>query len=507
MAKIFSFQESMNASRLTTVILVSVCGVVSACEFIVSTEDTGSGGVPSTSGGASSLSGSAGAAGGFSATTASGGLSASNSSTGGASACAGLGGSPPADAGAETSVIERSTLAYDLAPVVSANAQSALVTDLNDFGVKIFQDLAPATSNFAVSPISGFLALTMTADGAQGATADEIKAVLYPDVSLNEVQAATNQLEQRVRGYVRAPVQTSDGEKKIELNLANDVFVQAGMAIKQPFLDNLAVNYNAGIEQVNFTTDPDGVRNIINNWVANETQCLIQNLIPSGALDQRTRLVLVNALYMYAAWQADFNPQYTQPGTFYGISGNTSTDFMQGTLSVNFAAGTGWQAVDISYYGGSLVLTAILPNAGQFGTVKSNLSAAWLSNFDAVAQPMAMGVILPKFKLSGNSVSWLSALEDLGINQLFDEAECDLSGVTQDTVLYVNNVLQQVYIDVSEQGTEAAAATAVIEYSIDIAGAGSPPPVITFDRPFLLFVRERSGPVLFAGQVVSLPGN
>ena len=184
MAKIFSFQESMNASRLTTVILVSVCGVVSACEFIVSTEDTGSGGVPSTSGGASSLSGSAGAAGGFSATTASGGLSTSNSSTGGASACAGLGGSPPADAGAETSVIERSTLAYDLAPVVSANAQSALVTDLNDFGVKIFQDLAPATSNFAVSPISGFLALTMTADGAQGATADEIKAVLYPDVSL-----------------------------------------------------------------------------------------------------------------------------------------------------------------------------------------------------------------------------------------------------------------------------------------------------------------------------------
>ena len=150
------------------------------------------------------------------------------------------------------------------------------------------------------------------------------------------------------------------------------------------------------------------------------------------------------------------------------------------------------------------MLTAILPASGQFDAVKASLSASWLANFDATAEQLSVGVYLPKFNLSGSSVSWLTALKALGITKLFDPGQSDLSGITQDESLYVKDVLQQVYVDVSEQGTEAAAATAVTVVRVAIAGAGEPL-VIAFDRPFLFFVRERSGPVLLAGQVMTLP--
>ena len=497
------------ARLLPSMTLLLACSLVSSCELVTGIPGESVGGSATTVDGGNTTNGGGALVLGTGGSAGIGGSGASSAIpivTGGSNACAGTGGSAsePSDGGIATSILERSLLAFNPAPDVSSATQASLVTDLNDFGVKVFQDLAPTNSNFAVSPVSGFVALTMTADGARGSTADEIKSVLYPDVAVSDIQSATNQLAQRVHHYALAPVQTNDGVKKIDLNLANDVFIQSGLGVQRPFLDNLSVNYDAGVERVDFVNNSSGACDQINAWVASETNCLIQNLIPQGGLDQWTRLVLVNALYLYSSWQTAFNPKYTESETFYGINGNQSTDFMQATLTVKYASGTGWQGVDIPYYGGSLVFTAILPDSGQFAAVKSSLGASWLSNFDATAQATVMGVFLPKFKISGSSASWLNTLETLGIKKLFS-GESDLSGITQDEILYVKDVLQQVYVDVSEQGTEAAAATAVITYTISIAGSPSPPPIITFNRPFLFFVREPNGPVLFAGQVVTLP--
>ena len=413
---------------------------------------------------------------------------------------------PVLDGGQQTALPDqaKSSLAYNPAPAVSADTQSAVVKDLNNFGLEVLQSLAPNNQNFAVSPVSGFIALTMTSDGAKGTTADQMKAVLYPDVSQNDIQAATNLLEQGVKGCALAST-SGDAGPQIALNLANDVFVQKGLNIQQPFLDNLITNYDTGLQLVDFITNADGACTLINNWVANETNNLIQNLIPPGTLDTYTRLVLVNALYLNASWLTTFDPNSTNSQIFHGSSGDASTDFMNSTLSLNYATGTGWVAVDIPYYGGNLVMTAVLPDSGQFDTVKANLNAAWLTSFDTAEQSELVSLTLPKFTLKGSTVSWKATLQNLGMTNLFTRGQCDLSGITQDEPLYVSDVLQQVYVKVAEKGTVAAAATAVT-VTVDFVVSEPPPSIpIVFNRPFLFFVREHGGPILFAGQVVTLP--
>ena len=354
----------------------------------------------------------------------------------------------------------KSSLTYNSAPVVATDTESAVVKDLNNFGLEVLQSLAPSNQNFAVSPVSGFIALTMTSDGAKGTTADQMKAVLYPDVSLSDIQAATNQLEQGVKGYA-LPSTSGDAGPQIVLNLANDVFVQKGLNIQQPFLDNLMTNYDTGLQLVDFMSNPDGACTLINNWVANETNDLIPNLIPPGSLDSLTRLVLVNALYLNASWQTAFDPNSTNSQTFHGANGDATTDFMNSTLTLNYASGTGWVGVEIPYYGGNLVMTAVLPDSGQFDSVKANLNAAWLTSFDTAVQSELVSLTLPKFTLTGSTVSWKATLQNLGMTNLFTKGLCDLSGITQDEPLYVSDVLQQVYVKVAEKGTVAAAATAV----------------------------------------------
>jgi serpin B len=402
--------------------------------------------------------------------------------------------------------VAQSALAYDAAPSVDPATQAALVGDLNNFGLQVLQRLAPSDQNFVVSPVSGFIALTMASAGAQGNTADEMKAVLYPSVSLDEIHPATNQLEQRIRGYARSPVQTYDGEKKVELNLANGDFVQKGFAIEQPFLDTLAVNYNCGVQLVDYQSDPNGASSLINNWVASETHNRIENLLPPNAVDPLTRLVLVNALYLYSSWLTAFNPLSTHAQTFHGINGDGSTDFMNAWLNLSYTTGAGWVGVDVPYYGDSLVLTAVLPDTGQFDTVKPTLNAAWFASFDATSQPQQVALTIPKFKLVGQTVSWTQTLQALGMATLFDPNTCDLEGISQIKPLYVSAVLQQVFVELAEKGTEAAAATAVV---VATSGAPpTPPPVsVVLDRPFLFFIRERGGPVLFAGQIANLPAN
>jgi serpin B len=383
---------------------------------------------------------------------------------------------------------------------VSAGDEDALVSDLNDFGLRVLVRLASGDRNFVASPVSGFVALAMTSAGALGATAAEMRSVLYPDVSETEAHAAVNLLQQQIRGYARAVVQTDDGEKKVDVNLVNDLFAQKGMTIEPPFLDTLAVNYGSGVELVDFEKDADGATLLIDDWVAKETNDRIKDLIPLGALDALTRAVVVNALYLHANWKTAFNPAATHTGPFHGATGDGSVDFMHAERDFNYATGPGWVGVDIPYYGDSLVFTAVLPDAGQFEAVKTSLNAAWLSKFDQTAKSQYIYITLPKFKIARMSAIWTHALVDLGMTTLFNSA-CNLRGiVTEGPSIRVKDVLQQVFVDVTESGTEAAAATSVT-FSIDIAPTAN----VVLDRPFLFFVRQRSGPILFAGQILDLP--
>jgi len=396
----------------------------------------------------------------------------------------------------------KSTLTHNANPSVSSAAHQAITSNLNDFGLRVFQRVAPNNQNFATSPVSAFVALTMAAHGAQGITAHEMKAVLYPDVALTDIQAATNQLESGLRRCAQPPSQTSDGSRHVVLELANGIFVQKGLALQQPFLNNLMTNYGSGVELVDFKANSNGATDQINNWVASETNNAIPKLIPLGSLNGMTRLLLVNALHLNASWLTPFDPRRTSAQAFHGTT-DTAADFMNSTLSLNCAAGTEWQAVDIPYYGGALVMTAVLPKSGKLDSVKTSLTAAWFSNFDVASRQQQVALTLPKFKLTGSTVSWKPSLQALGMASLFDMNSCNLNGIAQQEQVYVSDVLQQVYVAVAEKGTEAVAATAVL---MATASLEQPPPTsIVFDRPFLFFVRVHRGPILFAGQVMSLP--
>jgi len=165
----------------------------------------------------------------------------------------------------------KSSLAYNANPVVLTTTQQAVARDLNNFGTAVFQSLAPSDQNFSTSPVSGFIALTMTSDGAQGTTANEMKSFLYPDVAISDIQAATNQLQQQVRGFAQPMEHVDDAGKQVVLNLANDVFAQKDYPFQQLFLHNLATNYDSGVELVDFKSNPNGATTQINNWVSNET--------------------------------------------------------------------------------------------------------------------------------------------------------------------------------------------------------------------------------------------
>jgi serpin B len=418
---------------------------------------------------------------------------------GGSTGAGGVGGSTgTGGAGGADLVVAKSTLPYEPSPSLPATAEPAVIGDLNDFGFKVFRQLAPKDQDFVMSPLSGYFALVMSSAGALGKTADEMKSVLFPDLSASDAHPAVNLLGQRVRGYARAPVQETDGEKQVELTLANDLFAQRDLPIEAAFLDTLAINYDCGVQLLDFIRYPDTACDLINTWVSNETAGKIDKLVSPGAIDVDTRLVLVNTLYLNAAWKEAFDPRNTQSRTFHGFNGDTSPSFMRSDHMLNYATGTGWTGIDIPYHGGALVFTAILPDADQFETVKAGLNAGWLSDFDAKAKVVYASLTLPKLKLLGPSASWMDALQHLGMVTLFDSELCNLRGISTDLRLHVKDVLQQVYMEVNESGTEAAAATGVF-YAIDMA----PQIAVSFDRPFLFVIREPGGPILFAGQVVS----
>jgi serpin B len=267
-------------------------------------------------------------------------------------------------------------------------------------------------------------------------------------------------------------------------------------------LDTLAVDYDAGVELVDYQADPEAARALINNWVMKKTSDLVREVLPAGSLDPLTRLVLVNALRLYASWSTVFKPTNTQAQSFYGIGGETTVDFMHGWPIVYYAAGSGWVAVDVPYYGDQLVWTAVMPDAGQFDTVKASLDAAWLTSLDATSQHVSAALEVPKFKLVGPTVSWQETLQALGMTTLFDPNTCNLQGINPTAGLYVQNVFQQASLELLETGTDAAAATVVV---VPTKSADVGTVTVVLDRPFLFFLRERGGPVLFAGQVVSLP--
>jgi serpin B len=405
--------------------------------------------------------------------------------------CSDDGSPPPKDAADGIRLVSSDVARATVDPAaIDTGAASVLA-----LGGGLYGQFVGAGGNLGLSPYSAAVALGMTVNGAVGATRDEMLEVLAASdtASLDDGLNALTAYVESLAGPV-----PHEKDAEIALASANQLFGQAGFEWQEPFLDALARSFGAGLREVDYVGASEKARTAINGWTAEQTHDRIPEIIPQGAVNEMTRLVLVNALYFKAPWSTPFEVDATTDDEFHLGSGETvAVPTMHG--SAGYGEGDGWRAAHLSYAGGTLAMTVVLPDEAREDDLDALVAGGGLPDL-LERQPGEVDLSLPRWKfLVGGSLS--DALTGLGMTTAFDPGAADFSAMTAEADLIVTDVLQQVFIAVDEAGTEAAASTAVIA-GVTSAPAHTPEPLVV-DRPFLFVIHDvEHGTPLFLGKVV-----
>ena len=369
---------------------------------------------------------------------------------------------------------------------------------LNAFGVDLYAQVRTADGNLVVSPASIALALSMARAGARGATATEMDKVLHDlasDANANWIASLDSSLADRTGSFKD---QTGQAQQ-VTLRIANANFAQRGFALESNYLTALAERFGAGVKLVDYATAPETARKAINGWVADQTEQRIKELLAQGTVDAMTRLVLVNAIYLKAAWLSPFETSATAPAAFHLADGSTAQVPMMRTRGhLEYAKGAGWQAVALPYVGQQVSMLVIVPD--ELASFEKGFDAAMLTSITSSLAEREVALGLPKFGTE-TKTGLADVLTKLGMPSAFSAKTADFSGMTTADQLFISAVVHQANIDVDEAGTEAAAATAAV-----MAGLAAPTDTVTLtvDRPFIFAVRDNvTGAVLFLGRITN----
>jgi serpin B len=369
------------------------------------------------------------------------------------------------------------------------------------FAVDLYHQLAALDGNLFYSPYSISSALAMTYAGAEGNTAQEMAAVFHFLENEGQLHAGFNALSQHLEGLAELEIPEDQGDP-FQLNIANSIWGQKDFHFEGDFLDTLAVNYGAGLRLLDFIQAPEESRQIINQWVSDQTKEKIQDLIPEGAITSDIRLVLSNAIYFKATWMEPFEESLTEEGDFYDLERKKLTVPMMSLgsdASLLYFKGDGFQAVALPYLGGQVSMLVIMPDQGSFKDFEGDFSQAVLDQIISEMVYTPIQLKFPKFEFE-TEVSLAKTLAAMGMPEAFSGA-ADFSGMTGDKDLFISDVFHKAYIGVDEEGTEAAAATAVL---MKLTSAPANPIQLTVDRPFLFAIRDhQTSSMLFMGRVVS----
>ncbi len=469
---------------------------------------SGSAAAGNTAGSAGARAGAPAAAG----TAAAGTAAAVGGKGGSPSAGTGGAGSPPPAAGAggqgggspvtSESDIQRSSMAANNAPAIADGDYQAFISHINKFGLDLGQQVSGGeykTTNLIYSPLSATVALGMTYAGAKGQTASEMKTVLGDTFAAGVFHTAANKLVRELASRATTTTAPNGDALKLELNLADSIFVDRTVTLQMPFLDVLSREYDSGVRRLNFIHEFEPARMAINAWVEEQTKDKIQDLLPMGSITEMTRLVLVNALYFYGSWAQPFPHNATQDGPFKTLAGSSvQVPTMHIETRFPYAKADTYEVAELPYLSG-MRMTIVLPADGQFEALRAQASEAWLTQSLSKLGPALLNVSLPKFKMTVGSFSLTAGLKALGMQQAFTDS-ADFSGIATGIPLSISDVVQKAFIAVDEKGTEAAAATGVIVGTTSIP-VDQPIP-FHVDRPFLFFIRDQNGVVLFSGHVV-----
>ncbi len=393
----------------------------------------------------------------------------------------------------ETPAVTGDQISADVARADATDDTAAAVASTDALGTDLYRRLVATAGdgNLLLSPYSIELALAMTRNGAVGPTRDQMDAVLHAG-SGDGLDRSLNALDQALAsrsGHRGDQVRSGD----VSLAAANSLWGQRGFAFEQPFLTTLAADYGAGMHLVDYQSDADGARRTINQWVADHTNDKIPDLLPAGALDDLTRLVLANALYFKAPWALPFTDAGSQP--FTRADGTViQAPAMAASRTATYGTGPGWQAAAIPYVGRELSMVVIVPD--DLAAFERSLDGPTLASIGAATTQPLGRLQLPPFTF--RSTAQLQApLSAAGMPLAFDPEDADFSAMTTSDRLHVSDVYHQAFIAVDEQGTEAAAATAsVMEATSAISTS------LVVDRPFVFVIRDdATGATLFLGRV------
>jgi serpin B len=405
--------------------------------------------------------------------------------------------------------------------LVASMAHGATNFDLagkatNELAVALHRQLATGDENLCVSPYSIESALAMTFVGADGETRTEMARVLHltndstVPASFAALQHSLEEMSAKTAELVKQSKKFGGPSEPITLNIANRLFAQNGYAFREAFLSLVKQNFGGAFEPLDFTANPAAATQHINKWVADQTHDRIRDLIPGGALDKTTRLVLANALYLKAPWANEFSENATQPEPFHiraGVPVNVPT-MRKTDRHFGYAKREGFTAVSLPYVGSDLQFVVLLPDdVNGLHALESKLSGDMLAAC-AKLQTRDVDLHLPKFKLEPPTMALAEKFEALGMKTAFDRPQGSanfdkIAPRTPRDYLYISQIFHKTFIAVDEKGTEAAAATAVAMLAGTALRSPPPPPIeVKVDRPFVYAIQHvPSGVCLFLGRV------
>ena len=413
---------------------------------------------------------------------------------------------PPATAEPtpETVHVDRSSMTREEAPDVPEAELAALIESNNAFAFDLYRAIPDSEGNLFFSPHSISTSLAMAYSGARGDTERQMAESLHFNLPQDRLHPAFNSL-----GLLLAQTPEGADNEGFRLSVANSVWAQRGYGFLPEYLDTLALNYGDQVRPVDFRRDPEGARLQINDWVSDETKERVTNLIPEVAINDLTRMVLANAIYFQAAWSNTFDERATRDRTFHLLNGSERpVPMMRQQANFLYANGDGYQAVELPYRGGEVAITILLPDSGTFRQFEESLSGDLAEKVLKGLEGALVRLTVPKFDIE-SAIGLSGTLKAMGMPDAFDDRAADFSGMDGrvcrargDICLLISDVLHKAFVSVDEDGTEAAAATAVI-VGVTRAVETQEPVELVVDRPFLFVIRHLgTGAILFLGRVV-----
>ncbi len=415
------------------------------------------------------------------------------------SACGGNGGSNTVVGvdGPGDSKLYKSDISRDQNPAINTQEYESLSEGNQAFAWEFYALLDEGDNNIFFSPYSISSALAMTHLGAAGNTKTEIGDALNFIAPDEKLHAGMNKL---LADLESRNLEKMESLQALTLNVNNTIWPSDMASPAQAYLDSLAINYGAGVYALDYFNKPEDSRQTINAAVEDWTQGLIKNLLPAGTITKDTALVLTNTLYLYAPWQTPFYKEATDQQDFFNLDGTVaSVDMMYRGYTMENSRLDNAELIRLPYRDNKLELIVMMPDAGEFADFESSLNPATLKTLLENTQPSYIQLSMPKFTLEIAS-SLKQHLMTLGMQTAFTNA-ADLSPMGIGSVK-VSDIVHKAKIELHEDGTEAAAATAVI---VEATSAPIVDRQIKIDKPFIFAIHDKpTGALLFLGRVLKL---